>query len=370
MMITLLDERPSGKLCVSYQKQAVVDAVDEIKATTQRIPNLDIAKAKLICLSSVYCNGHSELLIGYNLTSQLITLHDGTAYNSAEVVWNSEPRNIVCMTPYMLAFMANTLEIRMASNGSLIQTLNIPDLHLITSKGDLYFTSSSLIHNYKRDSRILIGADTKVPKNIDRRGFASSSRLSEVDFPQVVYVYRICAELLVGRKDSNASTVSADEVFTRSAMSDLAEDSHSDSSSLDFVHPILSDTETLGGGRSASFTRILGPPPGGDGTSNGSRNGGRRKKALSVTESQQSEELEADRGSVSSTSEYSSHVSFRSSMCSSPDSDTHDDTPNTASSGRKTSSDKASAANNTSSTIHGRVRGLHFQLIPACNTNS
>ena len=44
MMITLLDERPSGKLCVSYQKQAVVDAVDEIKATTQRIPNLDIAK--------------------------------------------------------------------------------------------------------------------------------------------------------------------------------------------------------------------------------------------------------------------------------------------------------------------------------------
>lgn len=44
IMMTLLDERPSGKLCVSYQKQTVVDAVDEIKATTQRIPNLDIAK--------------------------------------------------------------------------------------------------------------------------------------------------------------------------------------------------------------------------------------------------------------------------------------------------------------------------------------
>lgn len=44
VMMTLLDERPSGKLCVSYQKQTVVDAVDEIKATTQRIPNLDIAK--------------------------------------------------------------------------------------------------------------------------------------------------------------------------------------------------------------------------------------------------------------------------------------------------------------------------------------
>ena len=44
VMMTLLDERPSGKLCVSYQKQTVVDAMDEIKATTQRIPNLDIAK--------------------------------------------------------------------------------------------------------------------------------------------------------------------------------------------------------------------------------------------------------------------------------------------------------------------------------------
>jgi len=42
--MTLLDERPSGKLCVSYQKQTVVDAVDEIRATTQRIPNLDIAR--------------------------------------------------------------------------------------------------------------------------------------------------------------------------------------------------------------------------------------------------------------------------------------------------------------------------------------
>ena len=42
--MTLLDERPSGKVCVSYQKQTVVDAIDEIMATAQRIPNLDIAK--------------------------------------------------------------------------------------------------------------------------------------------------------------------------------------------------------------------------------------------------------------------------------------------------------------------------------------
>ena len=64
--MTLLDERPSGKLCVTYHKLSVVDAIDEIKATTQRIPNLDIAKTKLTTLTSVQANGRSELLIAYN----------------------------------------------------------------------------------------------------------------------------------------------------------------------------------------------------------------------------------------------------------------------------------------------------------------
>ena len=46
--MTLLNEHPSGKVCVSYQKQTVVDAIDEIMATAQRIPNLDIAKVPIV----------------------------------------------------------------------------------------------------------------------------------------------------------------------------------------------------------------------------------------------------------------------------------------------------------------------------------
>lgn len=49
----------------------------------------------------------------------------------------------VCMTPYVLGFMTNTLEIRMASNGSLIQTINIPDLHLISSKVSISYNNLS-----------------------------------------------------------------------------------------------------------------------------------------------------------------------------------------------------------------------------------
>ena len=38
------------------------------------------------------------------------------------------------MSPYVLAFTADTVEIRMASNGSLIQTIAVPDLHLLSKK--------------------------------------------------------------------------------------------------------------------------------------------------------------------------------------------------------------------------------------------
>ena len=62
--MALLDERPSGKICVSYAKQSVLDAVDEISGSTQRIPHL--AKSRLTTLCSVLSNGRNELLVGYN----------------------------------------------------------------------------------------------------------------------------------------------------------------------------------------------------------------------------------------------------------------------------------------------------------------
>ena len=68
------------------------------------------------------------------VTSQLISLHDHTAYNSMEIAWNSEPVTVTYLPPYMLAFTEHTVEIRMASNGSLMQTINVPDLKLLSSK--------------------------------------------------------------------------------------------------------------------------------------------------------------------------------------------------------------------------------------------
>ena len=45
-LMTLVDERPTGKLCVCYQEQkrTVVDVIDEVKGVPQRVPNLDTSK--------------------------------------------------------------------------------------------------------------------------------------------------------------------------------------------------------------------------------------------------------------------------------------------------------------------------------------
>lgn len=76
----------------------------------------------------------NSCIIIFLVTCQVITLHDGTAYNSMEIIWNTEPQHLVYLYPYMLAFTEHAIEIRMATNGSLMQTISVPDLRLISSK--------------------------------------------------------------------------------------------------------------------------------------------------------------------------------------------------------------------------------------------
>ena len=54
--------------------------------------------------------------------------------NEFDFRWNSEPKDIVCAFPYVLAFTPDSIEIRLIINGSLVHTMTMPDLTLITSK--------------------------------------------------------------------------------------------------------------------------------------------------------------------------------------------------------------------------------------------
>jgi len=49
----------------------------------------------------------------------------------------------VCAFPYVMAFTADTIEIRLIVNGNLVHTMSMPDLTLISSKVDIRHTSFS-----------------------------------------------------------------------------------------------------------------------------------------------------------------------------------------------------------------------------------
>ena len=57
------------------------------------------------------------------------------APESHKISWNSVPVcKVVCAFPYILAFTPVAIEFRYAVNGSLLQTLPMPELRLISAK--------------------------------------------------------------------------------------------------------------------------------------------------------------------------------------------------------------------------------------------
>ena len=49
----------------------------------------------------------------------------------------SVPLSVICAFPYILAFSTDAIEFRYAVNGSLLQTLCMPELKLISAKVSL-----------------------------------------------------------------------------------------------------------------------------------------------------------------------------------------------------------------------------------------
>lgn len=50
---------------------------------------------------------------------------------------------LVCAFPYIIAFTANTMEIRLIVNGNLVHTMTMPKLQLLTSKNDVFFATTA-----------------------------------------------------------------------------------------------------------------------------------------------------------------------------------------------------------------------------------
>lgn len=62
-----------------------------------------------------------------------------------KISWNSVPVcKVVCAFPYILAFTPVAIEFRYAVNGSLLQTLAMPELRLISAKVSVYICINAI----------------------------------------------------------------------------------------------------------------------------------------------------------------------------------------------------------------------------------
>ena len=59
--------------------------------------------------------------------------NDGLRGNN-KFEWHCEPKNVLCIFPYVIGFSRECIEIRLLINGNLINTITMSDIRLIASK--------------------------------------------------------------------------------------------------------------------------------------------------------------------------------------------------------------------------------------------
>ena len=87
----------------------------------------------LFILFQIFYDQESEVLLSHNCSSHVQKVEAGAA-KTHPIEWNSVPLAVVCAFPYILAFATDAIEFRYAVNGSLLQTLFMPELKLISAK--------------------------------------------------------------------------------------------------------------------------------------------------------------------------------------------------------------------------------------------
>lgn len=117
-----------------------------------------------------------EVLLCYNNTCHFQKLSEESAASTEfDFNWNSVPIAVACAFPYVIAFTADTMEIRLIINGNLVHTIAMPNLTLISSKRDVYFATTAPEFLGNKCERIRV--DVKGDKE-DRSGSPPSSQSS------------------------------------------------------------------------------------------------------------------------------------------------------------------------------------------------
>ncbi|XP_010611887.1 GTPase-activating Rap/Ran-GAP domain-like protein 3 isoform X2 [Fukomys damarensis] len=154
-VMTLVDgptEESDNLICVAYRHQ--FDMVNESTGEAFRLHHVEANRVNFVAAVDVYGDGEAGLLLCYNYSciyKKVCPFNGGSflvqpSASDFQFCWNQAPSAIVCAFPYLLAFTPDSMEIRLVVNGNLVHTAVVPQLQLVASRSDIYFTAAAAVH--------------------------------------------------------------------------------------------------------------------------------------------------------------------------------------------------------------------------------
>ncbi|XP_075415215.1 GTPase-activating Rap/Ran-GAP domain-like protein 3 [Tenrec ecaudatus] len=154
MVMTLVDgpaEESDNLICVAYRHQ--FDVVNESTGEAFRLHHVEANRVNFVAAIDVYEDGEAGLLLCYNYSciyKKVCPFNGGSflvqpSASDFQFCWNQAPDAVVCAFPYLLAFTSDSMEIRLAVNGNLVHTAVVPQLQLVASRSDMYFTAAAAV---------------------------------------------------------------------------------------------------------------------------------------------------------------------------------------------------------------------------------
>ncbi|MBZ3889526.1 GTPase-activating Rap/Ran-GAP domain-like protein 3 [Sciurus carolinensis] len=171
-VMTLVDgptEESDNLICVAYRHQ--FDVVNESTGEAFRLHHVEANRVNFVAAIDVYEDGEAGLLLCYNF----------------------------CAFPYLLAFMPDSMEIRLVVNGNLVHTAVVPQLQLVASRSDIYFTAAATVPEVSSGGSskgASAHSSPQTPPGRETPVFPSSLGEGEI---QSKNLYRIPLRNLVGR---------------------------------------------------------------------------------------------------------------------------------------------------------------------------
>ncbi|XP_019584162.2 GTPase-activating Rap/Ran-GAP domain-like protein 3 isoform X4 [Rhinolophus sinicus] len=155
VVMTLVDgptEESDNLICVAYRHQ--FDVVNESTGEAFRLHHVEANRVNFVAAIDVYEDGEAGLLLCYNYSciyKKVCPFNGGSflvqpSASDFQFCWNQAPYAIVCAFPYLLAFTTDSMEIRLVVNGNLVHTAVVPQLQLVASRSDIYFTATAAVN--------------------------------------------------------------------------------------------------------------------------------------------------------------------------------------------------------------------------------